>query len=311
MVVPFRLFDRYLSLGMAYQQQIDYVYKYERTMFMTDWAPYRKGDSRTSVNTISFCASYRIIPAFSLGITFNKWFSTGHYYERVYVNNPDWSYYSNRTHDGFNLNAGLMVYFEELINVLPLKFGVRIMTPFELERTYDYSGRYSGENLIRSYEVPTIIGMGLSYRLGEYFTLAMDYNIRPFKDKMIRNYGDIIDEVDIETFSYSDYHYSASNANLNQFRMGLEYLLDLKKVCIPFRIGYKTNPTNESNYDIDKNPSQVFAKSFNAGTGITLKYSSVDLAYERYWYRYKSDYDEYDSKKEKNNIIGSIIIYLR
>jgi long-subunit fatty acid transport protein len=102
-----------------------------------------------------------------------------------------------------------------------------------------------------------------------------------------------------------------SNDNLNQFRIGAEYILHPEFALIPVRIGWKNNPTNVANYDINGIPtSQVFASSFNAGFGLISKNFSIDFAYEYYGLE-NSRVDTERTEHTLHSMILSIIVYIR
>ena len=102
-----------------------------------------------------------------------------------------------------------------------------------------------------------------------------------------------------------------SNDNLNQFRVGMEYILHPKFALVPVRIGWKNNPTNLANQDINGLPTeQVFASSFNAGLGLISKNFSVDIAYE-YYNLSQEGVSIFMSDHTLQSFILSLIIYIR
>jgi hypothetical protein len=107
-------------------------------------------------------------------------------------------------------------------------------------------------------------GMGLSYRFRDNLTLALDYESRVFSGKKIKwTYS---------TFS-GDAPLSDNNANLNQLRLGGEYLLVLKDFVIPLRAGFQTWPTLDANIEEEKRVGSPTTTKYTdqvAGTGISL-----------------------------------------
>jgi len=208
----------------------------------------------------------------------------------------------------------------------PLRFALKYESKFALKKEYEviyetqyiyedheitYSDIYKGPV---KYYMPGIIAMGISYRVGDYFTVACDYDIRPFKSSVsdwdYRHYSDW-QNPPLDTLCYDVYFLMESNENLNQLRIGLEYILHPKFALIPVRAGWKNNPTSISNYDENHEPfEQVFAHSLNFGLGLITKYYSLDLAYEQYKY----DRMDINFKNEKRNyhvFVLSANIFLR
>jgi long-subunit fatty acid transport protein len=210
---------------------------------------------------------------------------------------------------------------------VPLKLAVRVNTPFELKNDWsginDYHVQYTDNDIYRlerkegseTYNIPWIIGTGASYRFGDWLTLALDYDLKPFKDAERNaqyNYYDdfysyppknvLVDSTDLLV---------QSNDNLNQFRVGVEYILHPDFALIPVRIGWKNNPTNVANQDINGlYTDQVFASSFNAGFGLISKNFSVDFAYEYYKLSQEAiNTSGYDHTLQ--SFIVSMIIYIR
>lgn len=325
-VYPFLLLDRNLALGISLQKQLDFNYSYSVYYEDQDEAV-EEVKSKTNIYSISASAGYSILPFLALGITFNKWFSIGSWEEYIFPGNPDEDYkFSNIKYTGFNLGLGMLVNMEEVYSALPLRFGFRAKTPFTLSEDFTLSGRYEGEGLSRDLEMPFCAGLGLAYRLGNYFTIATDYELRLFEDKRVIYYGEFYDNLEYEDLVYLDYNLSRSNKNLNQFRLGLEYIfspakfsgsrsgdvLGMGNLLIPIRCGFKTNPTTMANYDYAGDPvSQVKGKSINLGFGTVFNKFSFDLAYEIFWYDIEyNDSDEIGSGID-NMVTTSMIVYFR
>ena len=73
---------------------------------------------------------------------------------------------------------------------------------------------------------------------------------------------------------------SDSKENLNQFRVGAEYLIVSKNAAVPIRIGYRTVPTLSANYDQKGASSgQVVGKAITLGSGYIDNAFAIDVAY--------------------------------
>ena len=125
------------------------------------------------------------------------------------------------------------------------------------------------------YEIPLMVGFGASYRFGDYFTLSADYESRAFGDKKFK-YAGIYDDGDTDS---GEVPMSDSNEDLNQFRVGAEFLIVTGAVIIPIRAGVKNVPTLLANNDVSGNTTgQVVGSSWSVGTGLIFHRLSIDAA---------------------------------
>ncbi len=327
-VYPLTIGDNSLVLGLSYQNQINYKFNQSRNYSNADYEGSSK--STLTVNSFSLSAGYSLSNVLSLGVAMNYYFSLG--------NKTQWNYVyhlSDRTvyedinevysFSGFNVIIGTFADFSSLS--LPLKLALRVNTPLKLKDDFatlaDYHARYPTEDIYRivkkegseTYNIPWIIGTGASYRFGDFLTLAIDYDLKPFEDAERNIQMNIYDDLNYipprdELVDSTDLLVQ-SNDNLNQFRIGLEYILHPDFALIPLRIGWKNNPTNGANQDINGlYTDQVFASSFNAGVGYISKNFSIDLAYEYYNYtQERVGASAVDHTLQ--SFIVSLIIYIR
>jgi long-subunit fatty acid transport protein len=327
-ILPVSLGDRNLVLGVAYQNQINFKFTQNTTFPYSDHEGSSKGT--TTVNSASLAGGLQLTDFLSFGASFNYYFSLGNQNQWNYIyRHPDHTFYSDHTEvysfSGFNVIGGLFVDLGSF-NV-PLKLAARVNTPLKLKNDFsilmDYHGQYTDNDIYRvitkqgseTFNIPLIIGTGASYRFGDWLTLAMDYDLKPFKDA----------ERNASYREYNDFNYTPprdemvdstdllvqSNDNLNQFRVGLEYIFHPEAALIPVRVGWKNNPTNLANLDINGLPKeQVFATSFNAGLGLIAKNFSVDLAYEYYKYN-REGVSTFQQDHTLHSFILSLIIYIR
>lgn len=327
-IYPLKIRERDLVLGIAFQNQINYKFKQTNTFPYANHEGSSSGN--TTVNSISFSGGYSLTNYLSLGVTFNKYFSLGNRndWNNIYRNSDNNLYVDMvevYAFSGFNMTFGA---FADLSTFgVPLKLAARLNTPLKLKNDFsslsDYHFEYpSGDSYhlqrkegSETYHIPVIIGTGVSYRIGDYLTLAVDYDIKPFKDAersvSYRYYNDLQYDPPLNTKVDSTDLLVMSNDNLNQFRAGMEYILHPDFALIPLRIGWKNNPTNVANLDMNGNPTeQVFASSFNAGFGFISKYFSVDFAYERYKYE-QEGVNSFSTEHKLQSFILSLIVYIR
>jgi hypothetical protein len=183
-----------------------------------------------------------------------------------------------------------------------------VKTPFELKRegTIDQflvedPTIKASAGFTQTIQMPFMLGFGSSYRIGENFTVAADYEIRLYGDKKI--FG-TYDGSPVDTVNLSD-----SKKNLNQFRVGVEYLFVADFGVIPLRGGFRTNPTlladQNSNGDFT---DQVVGNSFSFGTGFISEVLAVDLAFTRLMYD-RAIGTNVSVKTSTNTFSGSVIVY--
>jgi hypothetical protein len=145
-----------------------------------------------------------------------------------------------------------------------------------------------------------MLGFGTSYRVGENLTIAADYEIRAYGNKKITGTYDGAPD----TSKLSD-----SEKNLNQLRVGAEYLFVADFGVIPLRAGFRTNPTLLANEDSNgKFTDQVIGKAFSVGTGFISEILAIDFAYGRLWYD-RSIGPNVTVKTVTNTFSGSLIVY--
>lgn len=328
-IYPFKVRERDLVFGVAYQNHINYKFAQTSTYPYAEHSAYASGN--TTVNSISLCGAYALNNYLSVGLSFNKYFSQGKNNEASYLYTWPESYYSVdvvevSSFSGFNVILG--AFADMSSSGLPLKLAARLNTPLKLSNEFSSltDSRYRAvpnidEYAVQrkegtdTYHIPFILGTGVSYRLGDYLTLAADFDIKPFKDaeRTMRYdyYDNSVYDPPMNTVVDSTVLLVRSNDNLNQVRIGLEYILHPDFALIPIRIGWKNNPTNLANLDENGLPAdQVFASSINAGFGIITKYYSVDFAYEYYAYEQEAT-DTFFAEHVMHSLIISMIFYLR
>ena len=339
LVYPMKLRRKDLVFGFSFQNRINYKSAYSTGNDTTLGNSNYK--NKVTVNSISICAAYSVTRFIGVGFSYNHWFSLGNRSdEYAFYNTRDWSDKIKYPYDqnivetaetykysGGNVNAGILLNFTSFH--VPLRFALKYESKFVLKNDYyaNYQLDYQYDNNvdtlraetyegIEKYFFPSILSAGISYRFGDYFTIACDYDIRPFKNN---TYSYDYSYVKSETTTHTDtlnhgvfndvYYLLKDNENLLQFRIGAEYIFHPKFALIPVRVGWKNNPTSISD---QVSLEQVFARSLNFGTGIIKKHFSIDLAYERYIYNRDVIIldDQYSEDKIFHFLILSVIVSL-
>lgn len=276
--VPFYVGGTNIVVAAAYQSQLDFYGKES-----SDTSSY---ESTGGGATFTPGVAVRVASIFSLGGAANIWFGPN---DQTYqVNNqakypPYRGYTSNlaATFTGLNFVGGALFDFSGLSNPIPLKFGVNLRTPFTLKRedkiTRTLPGQtFNDEKRTIEIDMPLMFGVGTSFRIGENFTVAADFEMRMFQDTKIRFIG--------SDGSVSSDSLTQRNENLNQVRVGAEYLVVFSGGVIPIRAGFRTVPTVLANYEWDSNQGylstgKVGGRGFTVGTGFISTSFALDFAY--------------------------------
>lgn len=279
LAVPVSVAGTNVVLAVAYQTQLDFYSKEGGQDFETE--------SSGLASTVTPGVAVRLGPVLSLGATANIWFGSQEYTQKYTSGTSAGEIDKTKpTFSGLNFGAGALIDLGGLPNPIPVKIGASIKTPFTLKADVDFSFAVPTSTLSGKYtwdtEMPLMAGFGASVRIGENLTVAADYEMRMFKDANT-------------TVSYNGQtiltqHLSASNENLNQFRVGAEYLIVTGAGAIPVRGGFRTVPTVRANYSWNRDSLQYFpgdqvaGTGFSAGTGFISNNFALDFAYSREQY---------------------------
>lgn len=327
-IYPVSINNRNLVFGISYQIHMNNCWNLTRTYNSSSRSENSQGN--TTVNSASFSTGYSLNDFISLGITFNKYFSLGNSAAWNYAYEAsDYTYYFQREEEysfsGFNMTMGALIDFSSMN--IPLKLAARVNSPLNLKNDYsshrDYHYEYPSEDYyhiktkdgFQISHIPWILGTGVSYRIGDYFTIAADYDLKPFKDDEVTDeyqlYDDFNYDPPMDSLVKTSYDLVQSNENLNELRVGMEYILHPGFGLIPVRVGWKNNPTEIANMDENGDPTEmVRGKSINAGFGYITKYFSLDAAYEYYTHNH-TRVNSFDKDYTLHLFTLSVIIYLK
>ncbi len=317
-----------IVVAAAYQRQLDFYESRQRQkmvrgtgIFSPNYIETERSDIRGGVNTITPAIGIRINPMISFGVSTNIWLGSLNSTQQLHdsrVNVQDEDKYT-LDYSGLNFVFGGLLDFEGVQKGIPLKVGLTFRTPFTLKATGNYtmdrkiaSTGNAQFDIEQKIEMPFMFGMGTSYRIGENLTVAMDYEIRNYGNKSI------ISTATIQTLGLSGTStddISESKENLNEFRVGAEYLIVTDNFVIPVRGGFKTVPSVFADYVYDSatgeyipTSTQTTGTGFSIGSGFISDAFALDVTYSRSSYTQKFDVDgqiEYGF----GTIGSSIIIY--
>jgi len=332
-VYPIKLKRKNLVFGASFQNKMNFKYNFENLPSENDRM---YGKRNLTVNSVSLSGAFSITRFIGIGISYNQWFSFGNKMENNiytyggYADEYSWIRNTKYRYSGHNFTAGILLDFSSFH--VPLRYTLKYDSKLWLTNEYDFTGREEiihsdGEdtthlnviNATEIFEYPGIITNGFAYRIGNYLTIACDFDIQLFKDNIWSwDYDQTKKFItgDQETIYYDHHNYIEGLffydfVAFNQYRLGLEYILHPEFGLIPLRAGWKNSPTEMNTYDEEGDPvKRAMANSINCGTGITLKRFSIDLAYEACWF-HRMDEGYMDEKKIDHFFVLSAIWYIK
>jgi len=331
-VYPFEFSGKQFVAALGVQRQLDlYSYYHEEFLYedIGESTEYLyETFSEGGASTITLGLANRLASIFSLGVAANLWVGEAYLETKDIVDEVYsdyyyyWDYYdrSDWTFSGVNFVCGAMLDFNYSSNPFPLKIGIVVKTPFDLnideeflleEYTDDNGDIYESEPIESSDSytlgIPLMMGLGTSFRLGDNFTLAVDMESRKFGETTLKeDYADLIG-LDLEE---EDELIIIENQDLNQLRFGGEYLFTeiWDFAVIPLRIGAQTYPT----LFMDNNDKQVIGAAFSFGTGLITDQFSLDISFKNTEFEIEYEDDDDDGfiyKKTMNTLTLSCIYY--
>jgi hypothetical protein len=284
--------------ALAWQRQID-LYS---TQTLQNGSETDKQESKGGVNTFTPGFAALVGQMISIGMSANIWTGTWNNTDTyTYSDGSSINNVSEVKFSGLNFVFGGLIDFEGKKNGTPLKLGVSMKTPFTLK------GEVSNTPVTMEFEMPFMIGFGGSYRFGDNLTLAMDYEMRSYADKKVSISGG--GGISIAR------NISESGNNLNEIRVGAEYLIVLEQSVIPLRLGFKSVPTTLAdqtyNYitnNFESTTNQVKGSAVSIGSGYITDAFALDITLSSISYSQK-----YESLGQIDFLTGilstSLIIY--
>ncbi|MBP6672470.1 MAG: hypothetical protein KA247_04945 [Bacteroidetes bacterium] len=328
LAVPIASGETKIVIAAAFQRQIDFYESQKRQqevlgtgIFNPNYIVSERSETRGGVNTITPAIGVRLNPMVSFGLSTNIWIgslnSTIQLDDSRFIVRDEDTY--ELDYSGLNFVFGGLVDLEGMKNGIPLKLGVTVRTPFKLKATGQYSfdrrigtvlnGQFELEQEI---EMPFMFGLGTSYRLGENLTVAIDYEMRKFGAKSIVSTA--TNNLNGNSATSVD-GISESRQDLNEFRVGAEYLIVTDNFVIPVRAGFKTVPSVFADYVFDNatgdyipTSAQTKGSGFAVGTGYISDVFALDVTYSASGYTQKFDVDG-QIKYGFGTVGSSIIIY--
>lgn len=292
---PFTFMEREWAIGGGYRNVFDMVTEYETPGFAgtTNSLAQDRG-----VDAISVAIAHKVMEGVGIGLTGN-----------AYIRNSEYNYYEgaaylfitagqdtsivdawnnfNSHFSGFNLDLGISADFGMI------KGGAVIHTPYDLKQDgkWIFSIVIPPEPIGFVDRVKYTYNMPLSYSIGigvvpvENFTLAFDFDGRPLSDVDVHT--------DWEQIIIPDTTFNLGWEDVNQFRVGAEYILDADFADIPVRTGFRNAPSiGKQTLEIVREISgpdttyaftegdQITTSIFTFGTGLYFERVWFDVAYQ-------------------------------
>lgn len=277
------LMDGRIVAAIAFQKQLDWY---------SGWESDEDETADGGANTIIPGIAVRVLPILSIGFSTNIWMGNSVKETSDFYYGFEDNIERTITFSGFNLAFGLMADLNNLQNPIPFKMGMMMKTPFDLgvEVDADYEN-YPDLHYKNTVDMPMMMGFGVSLRIGDNLTVSTDYEIRAYGNSKI-NY-------DLGGTS----NLSDNETNLNQIRVGAEYLIVSDFAVIPLRVGFKTVPTLRAN---GEGPSdnwdftdQVVGTGFSFGTGLIFEKIAIDATGELI--SYKEEWENWPNYNESES----------
>ena len=301
---PFKLFSRNMTASLNYQHLYDFKndssrrYEEKRAFStLTDVSIYSLDGELWA---ISPAFSIQMTPSFSIGVTLNfwedglfdnQWTTSYNYHFQNITKSPviqreDSVYSESYKFSGFNYHLGALWSVTSRLTV-----GAVMKAPFtadldyhyhsEIERVGDYEyvddPMNTGENETlhvldipanETLEMPMSLGLGISFRLTDAFSVALDVYKTWWKDYLLHtNSGKTISP--ISGVDESD----SSVGNTTQVRAGAEYLIIKEKFIVPIRLGLFHDPEPSINGTVD-------FWGVALGSGLVWKNFALDFAFQ-------------------------------
>jgi long-subunit fatty acid transport protein len=317
LAVPFKAADRNLVLAVAYNRMIDFGEAQSQDTVIGGVKYESEYKQTGGIDAISPAIAFQLTPKLSLGFTGNiivngstqKWEETGsdgYSYEEEY----------QMKFSGFNMHMGALAQLNKQLNV-----GLAFRMPFELTRedSWEWSETVpgvgttsgSGEDPYEAiWTMPMMIGVGLAYKPSDNMTLAFDYEYRAYNSS----------EYEYSTFTDEEFW-----NNVNQFRVGMEYLFVGNTAVFPVRLGFRTNPQvyygeeayTDASWNTTADSVGMSGMVFTGGFGMKFGRVWFDMAaeygittVEKYEHTYwdNSAY-KYETKENSLNMLASCIVH--
>ncbi len=283
---PFVFMERDWAIGGGYRNISDMVYEFDAPGFDGSRNSFKQD---RGIDAVSMAIANKITEGIGIGLTVNSYIrnSEFNYYwgaSNPAIIGPDTVMFDiwtnlNSHFSGFNLDAGLAGDFGMV------KGGVVIHTPFKLRQDAKWSlqviipPRPYGliDRATYTHSIPLGYSLGLAVIPAEKLTLAFDFHGQAMSEAEVK--------VNWEQLVIPDSTFNPDWEDINQFRVGAEYVFDGGFADIPLRAGFRNEPSISreilySSADSTGFGDQITTNIFSFGTGLYFDKIWFDLAYQ-------------------------------
>ncbi len=252
---PLAIGERNLVATVAYQKVIDLYNKYSTDSF--------EAEQTGGVNAIIPSVGLQLTPMLSLGAAVNIFTGTSDYVGK------DKTGFSSDVKESYEY-SGMDFTIGGLIDLNRFRIGVTYKTPFALNE------KQSDSDYDVDIGMPKMLGFGLAFQATDALLLAADYEMRSYSESKItyNKAYQFYNEGDEESLEWED---------INQFRLGAEYLIMSGNNILPIRLGFATTPLPLK----DQNGDQIVGVNITGGIGIIMGNINLDLGVEYNTYAYE------------------------
>ncbi|MBD3233757.1 MAG: hypothetical protein GF315_08540 [candidate division Zixibacteria bacterium] len=318
-ISPVRFYHRDFAIGINYYRMADFSKEYD----INDDDYQSEYYMKFGLEVIKLTAATQVIPNIALGVNGNIYIRgfTEDYlqtypgaYEVIGSDTTRSPYHveNKASYSGVNFDIGLQGRFGAL------SLGAVLNTPYTLTQEstlkqaivvphYGEQGTYVNSDL--EIDFPIGIGVGAAYTANN-LTVSADYSMHQFSETRWSMHPIFVDAsyTFFEPYDPTDPNVEVNPywEDINQYRIGAEYMLNISRFGVPLRAGYRNDPkvysdkqliygietteTGERQYSIplgtdtevgnSETYDQVVGYIVSLGTGLKYKNFWLDFAYE-------------------------------
>jgi long-subunit fatty acid transport protein len=250
--MPLAIGEKNLVAAIAMQQVMDLYYKVEDDQ--------SKEEQTGGVNAITPAIGIQLTPSFSLGASVNIYTGKSNYSSEDKSGFLD-PYKSKEEYSGTNFVIGGSFDFNNF------RIGVVFKTPFGL--------KLKSDTYERTLYMPQMLGIGAAFSVSENLTIAADYEMRKYSSTKYED-KDTGEKYKPTYFSPFTEDLKEGWEDINQIRVGAEYLMMSGNNVLPLRAGFATTPTLFT----DSEDKQISGINLTAGIGLIMGKLNFDLGFE-------------------------------
>ncbi len=270
LAAPLKLGGRNLVLAIAYQRMIDFGYDNEEDSTTYKWDYTVRG----GIDAISPAIALQFTPKFMIGVAGNI-IVNGVNHKSEFVNKTtNITTKEERVYksSGFGINGGVLIQASPRFNI-----GASIRLPFTITDEYTYTWEQTGATSFdtthpdQETTYPMMFGLGVAFKPTDKLTIAADYERRNYESS---------------EFTYGQPRTTEKMGwnNVNQFRVGMEYVVIGSSAVFPIRLGFRTAPrVAYEKYEYNgttTDSTNITGLVFTGGFGMKFGNVWFDLAYE-------------------------------